>query len=167
MIALLAFITQLPRCIVADAVIETNLDSRHVLSGDSFTFKTVARVSGTGTLPTIPAGTKGFGIVAFSRHAGANGVAGRIILEPRFLRLDDGIHVPASADPNLDDQFAEGASRNAPDLGIVPVLGIAVGAYNALHRGREINIAPGTPLRIVLGDDLALRRCSDPPASDF
>ena len=167
MFALLAFAVQLPRCIVADVVLLSNLDSRHVLAGDSFQFKTVAKVPATPTLPVIPAGTKGYGIVAFAQHAGPNGQAGRIVLEPRFLRLADGTHVAAAADPHLEDQFAEGASRNAPDIGIVPLVGVAVGAYNALHRGKEIVIAAGTPLRLVLGDDLALKRCSDPPASDF
>jgi hypothetical protein len=71
------------------------------------------------------------------------------------------------ADPHLEDELAEGASRNAPDIGIVPIVGIAVGAYNALHRGKEVLVPEGTPLRVVLGDDLPMRRCIDPPASDF
>ncbi len=167
MIAQLAFAITLPRCVVADVALVSNLDSRHVVSGDSFTFKTLARVAAAESLPTIPAGTLGFGVIAYARHAGANGQAGRIVLEPRFLRLADGVHVPATADPHLDDQFVEGSTRNAPSIDFVPVIGIAVGAYNALHRGKEIAIRPGTPLRVVLGDDLALKRCSDPPASDY
>ena len=167
MVALLAFSTHLPPCIVADAELSSNLDSRHVLSGDSFTFKIVAKVPRSGSLPDIPAGSKGYGVIALAQHAGANGQAGRIVLEPRFVRLAGDVHVPAMADPHLDDQFVTGASRNAPDVGVIPVLGIAVGAYNVLHRGKEIVVPAGTPLRVVLGDDLALKRCIDPKASDF
>ena len=167
MIALVAFATHLPPCIVADAELSSNLDSRHVLPGDSFTFRIIATVAASKALPEIPAGTKGFGVIAFAEHAGANGQAGRIVLEPRFLRLAGDVHVPAMADPHLQDELIEGASRNAPDIGVVPVLGIAVGAYNALHRGKEIVVPAGAPLRVVLGDDLALKRCTDPPASDF
>ena len=167
MLALLAFATQLPPCIVADAELVSKLDSRHVLSGDSFTFKILAKVPASSSVPEIPAGSKGYGVIALAEHAGANGQAGRIVLEPRFVRLAEGKHVPAMADPHLEDQFVTGASRNAPDIGVVPLLGVAVGAYNALHRGKEIVVPPGTPLRVVLGDDLALKRCVDPPASDF
>ena len=167
MIALLAFVTLLPRCVVADAELVSKLDSRHVLPGDAFTFKIVARVPATDTLPEIPAGSKGYGVIAFAQHAGPNGQAGRIVFEPRFVRLAGDVHVPAMADPNLADQFVAGASRDAPDIGIIPVVGIAVGAYNVLHRGKEVEVPAGTPLRVVLGDDLALKRCTDPPASDF
>lgn len=167
MIALLAFALHLPRCVVADAELATDLDSRHVLSGDAFTFRIVGAVPASRGLPAIPEGAKGYGVIALAQHAGPNGQAGHIILEPRFIRLAHDVHVPALADPNLSDQFVTGASRNAPDIGIVPILGIAAGAYNALHRGKEIVVPAGTPLRVVLGDDLALERCSDPPASDF
>jgi hypothetical protein len=167
MVALLAFSTHLPPCIVADAELVSKLDSRYVRSGDSFVFKIIAKVPASNTVPEIPAGSKGFGVVSFAQHAGPNGQAGRIVFEPRFVRLAGDVHVPALADPHLEDEFATGASRNAPDIGVVPVLGIAVGAYNVLHRGKEIVVPAGTPLRVVLGDDLALKRCVDPPASDF
>ena len=156
----------LPRCVTVDVVLVGKLDSRRVRSGDSFTFKTVGAVPASGSMPAIPEGTKGFGVVFFARHAGSGGQSGQLVIEPRFVRLADGQHVPALADPALDDGMVAGATRNAPDLGIVPLLGVVVGGYNALHRGREIALEPGTPLRVVLGDDLAEHRCVDPPASD-
>ena len=167
LLPLLAFATHLPPCIVADAELVSNLDSRHVLSGDSFTFRILAKIPASRTVPEIPAGSKGYGVISFAQHAGANGQPGRIVFEPRFIRLAGNVHVPAMADPHLQDEYVTGASRNAPDIGVVPVLGIAVGAYNALHRGKEIDVPAGTPLRVVLGDDLPLRRCIDPADSDF
>jgi hypothetical protein len=152
---------------VADAELVSRIDSRTVAPGDPFTFRILAKVPATKSIPEIPAGSSGFGVVLFAEHAGANGQAGRIVLEPRFVRLRGDVHVPAMADPHLEDELAEGASRNAPDIGIVPIVGIAVGAYNALHRGKEVLVPEGTPLRVVLGDDLPMRRCIDPPASDF
>jgi hypothetical protein len=166
-LGLLAFAAHLPACIVADAELVTPLDTRRVLSGDSFVFRTLSAVVATSRVPAIPAGTKGYGVIAFAQHAGARGQPGRIVFEPRFLRLPGDVHVPAMADPHLTDEIAEGSSRNAPDIGIVPLVSVFVGAYNELHRGREIVVPAGTPLRVIIGDDLALKRCSDPPASDF
>ncbi len=157
----------LPLCVTTEAKLTMTLDSRRNNAGDPFTFKTVGRVVGSGHIPDVRAGTPGYGVVTFAMHAHMGGGAGFFVLEPRFLTLHGGRHVPAMADPRLDDQVASGASHNAPDaLGFVPVLGWAIGGYNALHRGKEVTIPAGTALRLVLGDDLALKRCSDPPISD-
>ena len=158
-----------PRCIAADTVITSKLDSRRTVAGDHFLFKVVGVVPASRDLPEIVNGTRGYGVVTFAQHAGSNGQPGRLVLEARFLELADGQRVSAIRDPRLDDGIAQGATRNAPGaLGFVPVVGWAVvGGYNALHRGREIDIPPGTPMRVILGDDLALGRCADPPASDF
>ena len=158
-----------PRCIAADTVLVSKLDSRKTVAGDRFVFKVVGSIPASQDLPAIPEGTLGYGVISLAQHAAAAGQPGRLVLEPRFLELATGWHVPATRDPQLDDGFVEGETRNAPDaLALVPVVGaVAIGGYNAIHRGREIEIPAGTPIRVILGDDLALGRCVDPPASDF
>ncbi len=152
---------------MADAKLISRLDTRHVVPGGRFTFKIVARVPASGDVPEIPAGAFGFGVIVVAEHAGANGRAGRVAFEPRFVGLRDDVRVPAMADPRVGETYLEGDTRNAPgNLAFVPFLGIAVGGYNALHRGREVVVDPGTLFRVVLGDDLALGRCADPAPSD-
>ena len=158
-----------PRCIAADTVLVSKLDSRKTLAGDRFVFKVVGSIPASQNLPAIPEGTLGYGVISLAQHAAAAGQPGRLVLEPRFVELAAGWHVPAIRDPKLDDGFVEGERRNAPDaLSLVPVVGaVAVGGYNAIHRGRDIEIPAGTPMRVILGDDLALGRCEDPPPSDL
>ena len=87
-------------------------------------------------------------------------------MEPRYLKLVDGTHVPVMADPQLAEGFVQGETRNLSGaLAFVPGIGLAVGGYNAIHRGREVSIAKGTPFRVVLGDDLATADCIVPPPS--
>ena len=158
----------LPRCVTVDTELASTLDTRKTRAGDGFLFRTLADVPANGDIPPIPKGTLGYGIIALAEHAGASGKPGRLTWEPRFLQLDDGRHLPAMADPNLADGFATGETGNAPDaVGIFPFVGIAVGGYNALHRGHELHVGKGTPLRVVLGDGLVEGTCTDPPASDF
>ncbi|MBV9646432.1 MAG: hypothetical protein JO043_03115, partial [Candidatus Eremiobacteraeota bacterium] len=40
--------------------------------------------------------------------------------------------------------------------------GIMTGAYNTVHRGREVVVPLNTHLTLVVGDDLALGACSVP-----
>jgi len=158
----------LPRCVAVDTELASTLDTRTTRAGDGFLFRTLTDVPPDGDIPPIPKGTIGYGIIALAEHAGASGKPGRLTWEPRFLQLDDGRHLPAMADPNLADGFATGETGNAPDAaGIFPFVGIAVSGYNALHRGHELHVGPGTPLRVVLGDGLVEGTCTDPPASDF
>jgi len=154
-------------CVVADAKLVTRLDTRHVVPGGRFVFKIVAHVAPSGDVPEIPAGAFGFGVIAVAEHARSNGQPGRVAFEPRFIGLRGDVRVPAIADPRMGENFLEGDSRNVPGgFAFIPLVGIAVGGYNALHRGREVVIEPGTPFRVVLGDDLALGRCADPSPSD-
>ncbi len=156
----------LPRCLGADAAIVSRLDSAQSVAGQPFTFKMTARVAAKGNLPEIPVGTRGFGVVAYAEHAHGSGSPGRLVVEPRFLRLADGTHVPVMADPQLSEGFVQGETRNVNGaFAFVPGFGLAVEGYNALHRGKEIVIAKGTPFRVVLGDDLALGECFVPPPS--
>ncbi|MBD5654080.1 MAG: hypothetical protein IAI50_02725 [Candidatus Eremiobacteraeota bacterium] len=156
----------LPRCPEADAALVTKLDSATNSAGDAFTFKIVSRIAAQGKLPEIPANTRGYGVVAFADHAHGSGQPGRLVVEPRYLRLSDGTHVPVMADPQLAEGFVQGETRNLNGaLAFVPGLGWAVGGYNAIHRGREVSIERGTPFRVVLGDDLATAECFVPPPS--
>jgi len=154
----------LPRCPEADAQLMTRLDSATSVPGDSFAFKLVDRVPAKGGLPDIPAGTRGFGVVAFADHAHGAGQPGRLVVEPRYLKLPDGAHVPVMAAPQLAEGFVQGETRSLNNaLAFVPGIGLAVGGYNALHRGREVVIEKGTRFRVVLGDDLASGDCFVPP----
>ncbi len=156
----------LPRCPEADAAIVSRLDSAHSIAGEPFTFKLVAHVAAKGSLPDLPIGTRGFGIVAYTEHARGSGSPGRLVVEPRFLRLLDGTHVPVLGDPQLSQGFVQGETRNVNGaLAFVPGFGFAVEGYNALHRGREIVIEKGTRFRVILGDELALGECFVPPPS--
>lgn len=142
------------------------LDSAKAVAGDAFAFKTSARVRATKFTPEIPAGTRGYGIVTFADHAHGNGLAGRLAIEPRYLRLADGTHVQVLADPQFAENFVEGATRDLNGaLGLVPGVGIAVSGYNALHHGREITIQRGTEFTVLIGDELAAGQCFVPPPS--
>jgi hypothetical protein len=155
-----------PRCTVADAILITRIGSATATAGDSFTFKLAERVPAERNLPDIPAGTRGYGIVAYADHAHGAGQAGRLIVEPRYLALADGSHVQVMADPQLAEDVVEGSSRDLNGaLSFVPGIGIAVTGYNALHRGKEVTLAPGTQFRVVIGDELATSECFVPPPS--
>ncbi len=157
--ALLAM-SGLPRCVEADIAIITRMSSDTDTGGGSFTFKTVKRVEASSSLPAIPAGTRGFGIVAFADHAHGSGTPGRIVVEPRFLVLADGTHVQVIGDPQEAESFVAGKTKNLNGaLSYIPGLGLAVNGYNALHRGNEVSIEPGTQFRVVLGDALATGDC--------
>ncbi len=152
-----------PRCLEADVKMISNVSSAFALPGDSFEFKLVQRVAQKGNVPNIPANTRGYGIVAYADHAHGAGTPGKLVLEPRFLTLPDGAHEPVLASPQLSEAFVQGQTRSVNGaLAFVPGVGLAVSGYNALHRGREITVPPGTTFRIVVGDELALAQCSVP-----
>jgi len=155
-----------PRCLETDVKIVSKVESAYATAGDPFTFKVAQRVVGKGTIPNVPLGTRGYGVVSFADHAHGSGSPGRLVIEPRFLVLANGTHVPVISNPQLSESFVAGATRNVNGaLGFVPGVGLAIGGYNALHRGKEVVIEPGTPFRIVLGDDLPLGQCFVPPPS--
>jgi hypothetical protein len=156
----------LPRCVEADVATLTRLDSAANVPGDAFAFRVTRTIAGGEASPDVPAGARGYGIVAFVDHAHGSGQPGRIVVEPRFIILPDGHHLPATADPQLDDAFVSGDSKNVNGaLALVPGIGLVVSGYNALHRGREVTIPVGTPFRVVLGDALALGECAIPRAT--
>lgn len=154
----------LPRCPVAGAELVTRLDSAVNTPGDAFTFVLAEPVTGRPGVPEMPKGTKGFGVVAYADHAHGSGTPGKLVVEPRYLLLPDGTHYPVMADPELDENFAVGQTRDVPGaLELVPGIGLAVTGYNALHRGKEVVLEKGMSFRVVLGDELAAARCFVPP----
>jgi hypothetical protein len=149
-----------PPCTRVLVAMDENVDSAHAKSGDSFKFRLVDdAVAPDGT--RMPSGTLGYGIVAISSHAGKGGQGGYLALETRFFVTPDGKHVPAIID-RANDQAASalGASGNAPGvLGLIPIVGYAVGGYDAMHHGRDATIPRGTRVGVLIGDDAALGAC--------
>ena len=157
----LSALPQLPQCLQADAQLETKLDTAVNGAGDAFAFSILDRVPAVGTLPEIPAGAKGYGIVLYVQHARSSGVPGLMVLEPRFIRVEGDAHVPVMPDPALQNGvLMQGASGNAPGaLEYVPFVGLAFSGYNVLHHGKEIVVPKGARFKVIVGDDLATSTC--------
>ena len=156
-----------PPCRHALVAVDDNIDSAHAKSGDVFRFQLVDPATAPdGT--ALPPGTPGYGVVANSAHAERGGRAGYLALEARFFVLGDGRHVPAIIDRFTDvTSSAVGATANAPGLlGLIPIVGYAVGGYDSLHHGKDATIPRGTRVGVFLGDDAALGTCRQPAAGD-
>ena len=153
-------------CVRAMVAMDDAIDSSHAKSGDVFKFRIVdPSTAADGTV--IPAGTIGYGVVANAAHADKGGRGGYLALEARFFALDNGRHVPAIIDRFNDvASVAAGASANAPGLlGLIPLVGYAVGGYDSLHHGRDATILRGTRIGVFVGDEAALGTCRPLPAS--
>ena len=152
-----------PACVHALVAMDDTVDSARAKSGDVFRFVlTEAARALDGT--TIPAGTLGYGVVANAAHADRGGRGGYLALETRFLLMDDGKHVPAIID-RANDQVSSvaGATANAPGLlGLIPIVGYAVGGYDSLHHGKDATIPRGTRVGVFIGDESALGSCRPP-----
>ena len=146
---------------------EDTVDSARAKSGDVFKFQLAeAATAPDGT--ALPPGTPGYGVVANASHAERGGRAGYLALETRFFVLGDGRHVPAIIDRFTDvASSAVGATANAPGLlGLIPIVGYAVGGYDSLHHGKDATIPRGTRVGVFLGDDAALGTCRQPAAGE-
>jgi hypothetical protein len=156
-----------PPCRHALVAVADSIDSAHAKSGDVFRFQLVdAATAPDGT--ALAAGTPGYGVVANSAHAERGGRAGYLALEARFFVLADGRHVPALIDRFTDvASSAVGATANAPGLlGLIPIVGYAVGGYDSLHHGKDATIPRGTRVGVFIGDDAALGTCRQPAAGE-
>jgi hypothetical protein len=156
-----------PPCRHALVAMEETIDSSQAKSGDVFHFQLVdAATASDGT--ALPPGTRGYGVVANSAHAERGGRGGYLALEARFFMLGDGRHVPAIIDRFTDvAASAAGSSANAPGLlGLIPIVGYAVGGYDSLHHGKDATIPRGTRVGIFIGDDAALGTCRQPGAGE-
>ena len=148
-----------PACVRTLVALEDTLDSSKAKGGESFKFRLVeaARAS-DGTV--VPAGTLGYGIVSNVQHAERGGRPGYLALETRFFVLD-GKHVATIIDWATDQgSTAVGSTANAPYvLGLIPIVGYAVGGYDAMHHGKDATIPRGTRVAVFIGDDAALGAC--------
>ena len=150
----------LKRCIETTARLDVELSTIKNVAGDAFWFTLLDGVEAAETHPLIPSGAKGYGVIAYATHAGPGGKAGMLVLEPRYVVLTEGRRVPVMADPVADERIVNGKTKNAPGgADFIPGIGLMVGGYNALHRGKEVVIPKGTPLVLLVGDDLAAGNC--------
>ncbi len=156
---------RLPPCRVALAKLLTRLDSRENIAGDAFAFALDGPITADGTVPNIPVGTRGYGIIDYVDRSDLGGQPGRLIVEPRYLVLADGTHLQVTVDPERSEGFVQGRTRNLNNaLQFIPGMGLVVNGYNAVHRGSEVDLAPGTTFRIIIGDALASGDCYVPRA---
>jgi hypothetical protein len=152
-----------PPCVRATIALVDPIDSANANPGDSFRFRIVdASAAPDGV--AIPQGALGYGIVAAASHAKRGGIGGFVAIEPRFIALDNGTHVPVIADRLYDTSSARtGSSRNLPGVfGAVPFAGYLLGPYGFLHHGSDVTIPAGTRLPVLVGDQLALAACRVP-----
>jgi hypothetical protein len=149
-----------PACVRTLVALEDTIDSAKAKGGEVFKFRLVepARAS-DGTV--VPAGTLGYGIVSNVQHAERGGRPGYLALEARFFVLGDGKHVATIIDWATDQgSTAVGSTANAPYvLGLIPLVGYAVGGYDAMHHGKDATIPRGTRVAVFIGDDAALGTC--------
>jgi len=154
------FNAALKRCVEADVRLDVKLSTAVNVAGDGFRFKTTGYIPRFGSQPAITGGTPGYGVIAYSSHAGAGGQAGMMILEPRYIVLPDGRHIQVMADPSGPNRIRSGKNKNAPGiLEQLPLIGMAAGGYNALHRGKEVVLDKETLLPVLVGDGLADSAC--------
>jgi hypothetical protein len=156
-----------PPCRHVLVAMEDNVDSAKSKAGDVFQFRLVdATTAPDGT--ALPVGTLGYGVVANAAHAERGGRGGYLALETRFFLAPDGHHVPAIIDRFNDNaSSALGATANAPGLlGMIPIVGYAVGGYDAMHHGKDATIPRGTRVGVFVGDDAALGTCRAPAAGE-
>ncbi len=156
-----------PECRRAIIAMDVDVDSAHVLAGDSFSFRIESDASAPdGT--AIPAGTLGYGTVQVAQHAQRGGRGGYLVLDARFLALANGTHVPVTIDPvRGTNAIATGGSGNIPGVvNAVPFVGYVTGPYGFIHHGHDVTIQRGTRLAIVIGDDAAMGTCRIPAANE-
>lgn len=130
-------------------------------AGDYFRFETLNSVT-AGSRIVIPARTRGWGIVAIAATAGRGGKVGTLVLETRYLEMPGGRKLGVVIDHNTSDLQKNGASNNLPGyLGAIPVpgVGVAIGAFNYFHRGKDITVPKGTMFAIFPSDDPATQAC--------
>ena len=153
-------IPPLPPC--TQVIIETvePVDSAKAKAGDFFKFKSVGAVTLHGKV-VIPSGTPGYGVVTLAIPAGM-GHGGALGLEPLYFKFPNGdeIHVVRDRRPNALE--AHGSSGQLPGYaGAVPLpgVGLIVGAFNALHKGKNVSIAPGALASVFASDSPETAEC--------
>ncbi|MDP9017164.1 MAG: hypothetical protein M3N19_02445 [Candidatus Eremiobacteraeota bacterium] len=150
-----------PICTVVAVQTVDEVDSGTAKAGDFFRFQTVNAVT-AGNRIVIPARTMGWGLVAIASPAGRGGRAGTLVLEPRYLLLPDGRKLGVVLDHSASALEKNGLSNNLPGyLGAIPVpgVGVAIGAFNYFHHGKDITVPKGTMFAVFGSDDPGTQRC--------
>lgn len=156
----------LDRCTIVAVAMLDSVDSARANPGDFFRFETVNAVT-AGKDVVIPARTMGYGVVAVASPAGRSGRPGTLILEPRYLVLPSSHRLGVVLDHNADELQRSGKSGDAPGLlGAIPVpgVGLAVGAFNFFHHGKDIQVSKGTLFSVFPSDDPSVERCQGNPS---
>ncbi|HVS47218.1 MAG TPA: hypothetical protein VMS32_11230 [Verrucomicrobiae bacterium] len=152
-------------CTVVAVQMMDDIDSSQAQPGDFFRFETINAVT-RGTRIVIPARTMGYGVVAVASPAGRGGRAGTLVLEPRYFVLPNHRHLGVVLDHNASDMQRSGATNNAPGyLGAIPVPGVgaAIGIFNFLHNGKNIEVKKGTVFVVFPSDDPSVEDCQTHP----
>jgi hypothetical protein len=155
----------LNECTVVAVQMLDSVDSSDAKPGDFFRFETINAVT-AGSKVVIPARTMGYGVVAVASAAGSGGRAGTLVLEPRYLVLPSGEHLGVVLDHYASNLERSGDSRNAPGyLGAIPFMPLyaAVGIFNVLHHGRDIEVKRGSNFAVFPSDSPSSERCQNDP----
>ena len=150
----------LPPC--TQVIIETvkPVTSATAKAGDFFQFKSVGAVVFDGKV-IIPSSTPGFGVIIAAQSAG-RGHGGSVALWPLYFKMPDGeeVHVIPDRRPNALD--GRGASMQLPAYaGAVPLpgVGLVVGAYNSLRKGKDVTIPVGALASVFASDSPETAKC--------
>ncbi|MGA8534401.1 MAG: hypothetical protein WB615_09875 [Candidatus Tumulicola sp.] len=153
-------------CTVIAVEMMDEVDSSDARPGDFFRFQTVNAVT-TGARVVIPARTMGEGIVAVASPAGRESRPGTLVLEPRYLIMPGGGHVGVVLNHNTDSLEKAGAGAGIPGyLGAIPIpgVGLAIGAFDYFHKGKNIVVKRGTLFTVFPSDNPAVEHCQDHPS---
>ena len=158
-------IPPLPPC--TQVIIETvkPVTSATAKPGQFFQFKSIGAVVINGKV-MIPSGTPGYGVVIAAQSAG-RGHGGAVELWPLYFKMPDGqeVHVIPDRRPNALD--GQGASMQLPAYaGAIPLpgVGLVVGAYNSLRKGRDVTIPVGALASVFVSDSPETEKCQSQKA---
>jgi hypothetical protein len=127
------------------ATMLTTVTSASGYSGQVFKFKTTSAIASNGT--QISAGTIGYGIVLSAVPASNRARNGVIVLEPRFLWVNNH-ELQVAGDPRDASILTHGASVVTQGAGAVPLPGFGAVFTEATH-GSNITIGPGYNFHVV------------------
>jgi len=144
-----------PPCASIPVVLVDALDSGKVRAGATFRFRTIDTIVAGNV--TLPGNAIGYGIVSYASAAGAHGKGGELLVEARYIDLG-----PRGPYQVMIDSVATAANRSgstgnvsAGVGGVIPYVGVAVGAFNFLHAGKNAVIRAGFRFVVVPVGSLA------------
>jgi hypothetical protein len=153
----------LPTCASIPVELMDKIDSAKAAAGDRFRFRAIETV----VLPDrtrIERGTTGYGVVEYASPAGAHAKPGQLVLEARYFTAPHATDLQVTVDAAASSELHSGSTGNAPGIvGAVPIpfVGIAVGAFNFFHAGKNVTIPVGYRFAVTpVGDLSKLHRCT-------